>query len=92
MQAYYDSVFENKAQFEDAVVLDVGTGSGILAIWAAQAGARKVYAVEVSHDASGACLSGLPGSGAANQCCWIRWAHACCSRVAAACALACALW
>lgn len=27
-------------------MLDVGTGSGILAIWAAQAGARRVYAVE----------------------------------------------
>lgn len=24
--------------------MDVGTGSGILAVWAAQAGARKVYA------------------------------------------------
>lgn len=47
MTAYHDAVMRNKAQFEGKVVLDVGTGSGILAIWAAQAGARKVYAVEV---------------------------------------------
>ncbi|KOM29724.1 hypothetical protein LR48_Vigan751s000200 [Vigna angularis] len=29
-------------------VLDVGTRSGILAIWSAQAGVRKVYAVEAT--------------------------------------------
>jgi 2-polyprenyl-3-methyl-5-hydroxy-6-metoxy-1,4-benzoquinol methylase len=47
MQCYRDAIFENPNNFKDKVVLDVGTGSGILSIWAAQAGARKVYAVEV---------------------------------------------
>ncbi|CAI7793584.1 unnamed protein product [Closterium sp. NIES-54] len=48
MNAYRDAVMKNKAHFIDKVVLDVGTGSGILAIWAAQAGARRVYAVEAT--------------------------------------------
>lgn len=42
-------MFGNQRLFEGATVLDVGTGSGILAIWAAQAGARKVYAVEATY-------------------------------------------
>ncbi|XP_042061946.1 protein arginine N-methyltransferase PRMT10-like [Salvia splendens] len=48
MDAYYNAVFQNKHHFKGKVVLDVGTGSGILAIWSAQAGARKVYAVEAT--------------------------------------------
>ncbi|XP_076956940.1 protein arginine N-methyltransferase PRMT10-like [Bidens hawaiensis] len=48
MDAYYDSVFNNKHHFIGKTVLDVGTGSGILAIWSAQAGAKKVYAVEAT--------------------------------------------
>ncbi len=48
MRCYRDAIFENADCFKDMVVLDVGTGSGILSIWAAQAGARKVYAVEAT--------------------------------------------
>ncbi|CAM6100257.1 unnamed protein product [Calypogeia fissa] len=49
MDAYYNSVFRNARHFVGKIVLDVGTGSGILAIWAAQAGAKKVYAVEATQ-------------------------------------------
>lgn len=48
MEAYHSAVFQNARHFKDKVVLDVGTGSGILAVWAAQAGASKVYAVEAT--------------------------------------------
>uniref|UniRef100_A0A6T0HML8 Uncharacterized protein n=1 Tax=Emiliania huxleyi TaxID=2903 RepID=A0A6T0HML8_EMIHU len=49
MAAYHDAIKRNAAvHFKGKVVLDVGSGTGVLAIWAAQAGARRVYAVEAS--------------------------------------------
>lgn len=52
MRAYHNAIMLNKKLFEGKVVLDVGTGSGVLAIWAAQAGAAKVYAVEFTDMAN----------------------------------------
>jgi hypothetical protein len=46
MAAYHSAICGNADLFKDKIVMDVGTGSGILAVWAAQAGARRVYAVE----------------------------------------------
>lgn len=48
MAAYHSAIMGNADVFKDKVVMDVGTGSGILAVWAAQAGAKRVYAGELS--------------------------------------------
>lgn len=46
MAAYHAAIMGNPDVFKDKIVMDVGTGSGILAAWAAQAGAKRVYASE----------------------------------------------
>ena len=46
--AYRDFIYNNKNLFKDKTVLDVGCGTGILSLFAAKAGARKVIAVDES--------------------------------------------
>jgi len=45
---YRDSMTMNKHLFKDKIVLDVGCGTGILSMFAAQAGAKKVIGVDMS--------------------------------------------
>lgn len=47
-ESYKSAILSNKAVFEGKYVIDVGAGTGILSIFAAQAGAAQVYAVEKS--------------------------------------------
>mmetsp|Transcript_6345 Transcript_6345/g.18584 ORF Transcript_6345/g.18584 Transcript_6345/m.18584 type:complete len:414 (-) Transcript_6345:178-1419(-) len=46
MSSYHQAIMRNRVLFEGKTVVDVGTGSGILAAWSAQAGAGQVWAVE----------------------------------------------
>ncbi|RAH45114.1 protein arginine methyltransferase RmtB [Aspergillus brunneoviolaceus CBS 621.78] len=48
-EAYRDFIYENKHVFKDKVVLDVGCGTGILSMFCAKAGARKVISVDNSN-------------------------------------------
>ena len=42
---YRNAIYHNRHLFKGKVVLDVGSGTGILAMFAARAGARKVIGV-----------------------------------------------
>lgn len=47
-EAYQNAILSNKHLFENKVVMDIGCGTGILSLFAAQAGAKKVIAIDAS--------------------------------------------
>lgn len=47
-ETYRAAIMQNQSLIEGKVVVDVGCGTGILSIFCAQAGAKRVYAVDAS--------------------------------------------
>ncbi|XP_045478930.1 protein arginine N-methyltransferase 1 [Harmonia axyridis] len=48
-EGYRDAFLKNTDSFKDKIVLDVGCGTGILSMFAAQAGAKKVFGIDQSE-------------------------------------------
>ena len=48
-KAYENAITQNPALFKDKIVLDIGCGTGILSMFAARAGAKHVYGIEMAN-------------------------------------------
>lgn len=53
--SYCNAIMNNRHLFKDKIVLDVGSGTGILCLFAARAGAAHVYGIEYSEIVDIAC-------------------------------------
>eukprot|EP01116_Phalansterium_solitarium_P019752 TRINITY_DN562_c0_g1_i1.p2 TRINITY_DN562_c0_g1~~TRINITY_DN562_c0_g1_i1.p2 ORF type:complete len:361 (+),score=168.52 TRINITY_DN562_c0_g1_i1:59-1084(+) len=51
-KSYRNAIMQNRHLFKDKVVLDVGCGTGILSMFAAKSGAKKVFGVDFSEIAT----------------------------------------
>lgn len=51
-RSYRNAIYQNKHQFKDKIVLDIGCGTGILCLFAAKAGAKKVIGVSWYNDSN----------------------------------------
>ncbi|MES1920870.1 Protein arginine N-methyltransferase 1 [Bonamia ostreae] len=47
-ESYQKALIQNKDTIKDKIVLDIGCGTGILSLFAARAGAKHVYAIEMA--------------------------------------------
>lgn len=47
-EAYQNAILNNPHMFENKVVMDIGCGTGILSLFAAKAGAKKVISIDAS--------------------------------------------
>ncbi|CED83231.1 protein arginine n-methyltransferase [Phaffia rhodozyma] len=65
-KSYAIFILSNPHLFKDAVVLDVGCGTGILSLFAAKAGAKHVYAVDASDVAKKA-IENIKNNGYADK-------------------------
>jgi predicted RNA methylase len=44
--AYRHAIENNRNDFKDKIVMDIGAGTAILSLFAAKSGAKQVYAIE----------------------------------------------